>query len=147
MKGPPGWQDPAATLEHEVPKVSRERAEDTSFLGRTAEGEALRNIISKLSEERNLRDLHLKHYHTSTAQFKERTTHLDIPGKIYDLYQHVVKTGTFLQFRKTETGKISRERTSSRRIWRPHLLISWVGKDCTQNLRISDYSGWSHITF
>ena len=35
-----------------------------------------------------------------------------------------------LQFRKTETGKISRERTSSRRIWiwRPHLLRSWVGK-------------------
>ena len=27
-----------------------------------------------------------------------------------------------LQFRRTETGKISRERTSSRRIWRPHLL-------------------------
>ena len=34
-----------------------------------------------------------------------------------------------LQFRKTETGKISRERTSCRRIWRPHLFRSWVGKD------------------
>ena len=30
-KGPPAWQDPAATLEHEVPKDSRERAEDTSI--------------------------------------------------------------------------------------------------------------------
>ena len=31
-KGPPVWQDPAATLEHEVPKDSRERAEDTSIV-------------------------------------------------------------------------------------------------------------------
>ena len=30
----PVWQDPAATLEHEVPKDSRERAEDASILGR-----------------------------------------------------------------------------------------------------------------
>ena len=48
-KGPPVWQDLAATLEHEVPKDSRERVEDTSTLGRKAEGEALRNIISNLS--------------------------------------------------------------------------------------------------
>ena len=41
---------------------SRERAEDASILGKKAEGEALRNIINKLSDERNLRDLHLKHY-------------------------------------------------------------------------------------
>ena len=73
-KGPTVWQDPAATLEHEVPEDSRERAEDTSIWGRNAEGEALRSIISKLSEERNLRDLHLKHY--------KRTTRLKIPGKI-----------------------------------------------------------------
>ena len=38
-KEPPMWQDPTAILEQEV------------------------RIISKLSEERNLRDLHLKHYH------------------------------------------------------------------------------------
>ena len=69
-KGPPVWQDPAATLEHQVPKDSHERTEDTSILGRKAEGEALR--ISKLSEERNLTDLHLKHHHMSTAQFKNR---------------------------------------------------------------------------
>ena len=41
------------------------------------------------------RDLHLKHCHTSTAQFKKRTTHLDFLGKVYDLYQHVVKTCPF----------------------------------------------------
>ena len=80
-KGPPVWQDPAATLEHEVSKDSRERAEETSILGRKAEGEALRIIIKKLSEERNLRELHLKHYHMSSAQFKKRTTHLDVPWK------------------------------------------------------------------
>ena len=74
---------------------SRERAEDASIWGRKAEGEALRNIIYKLSDERNLRDLHLKHYHMSTAQFKKRTTHLDIPGHFYDLYQHVAKTCPF----------------------------------------------------
>ena len=64
-------------------------------MGKKSEGEALRNIINKLSDERNLKDLHLKHYHMITAQFKKRTTHLDIPGRIYDLYQHVVKTGPF----------------------------------------------------
>ena len=78
-KGPPLWQDPAATLEREISEDSRERTEETSINGRNTEGEALRNIISKLSEERNLRDLHLKHYHMSSAQFKKKTTHLDIP--------------------------------------------------------------------
>ena len=85
-KDPQVWQDPAATLQ---PKDSRERAEDASLvLGRMSEGGALRNIISKLSEERNMKNLHLKHYQMSTAQFKKR---LDIPGKNCDLYQHVVK--------------------------------------------------------
>ena len=79
---------PAVTLEHEAPKDSR-GAE------KKQKSEALRNIISKLSEERNLRDPHLKHYHMSTAHFNKRTTHLDIPGKIYDLYQHIVKTCPF----------------------------------------------------
>ena len=72
----------------------------THLLAEKAEGEALRNIISKLSEERNLRDLHLKHCHMSTAQFKKRTTQLDIPGKFYDFYQHVVKTCPFCIFLK-----------------------------------------------
>ena len=59
---------------------SREREEETSILGKKSEGEALRNIINKLSDERNLKDFHLKHHHMSTAQFKKRTTHFDIPG-------------------------------------------------------------------
>ena len=69
--GPPVWQVRNAFLEQEVSRDSRERAEGTSILGREAEGEAQRNIISKLSEERNLRDLHLKHDHMSTAQSQE----------------------------------------------------------------------------
>ena len=52
-----------------------------------------------------------------------------------------------LQFRKTETGKISRERTESRRIWRSHLLGSWFDKDWRQNLWISDRFGWCDIPF
>ena len=59
----------------------RERAEDASIFGKKAESEALRNIINKLSDERNLRDLLLKHCRMSTAQFKKRTTHLDILWK------------------------------------------------------------------
>ena len=78
-KGPPVWQDPTATLEQEVSRDLRRQAEDTSTLGKKAEVEAPRNIISKMSEERNLRDLHLKLHHMSTAQFKKRTTHRDTP--------------------------------------------------------------------
>ena len=63
--------------------------------GKKSEGEAHRKIINKLSDERNLKDLHLKHCHMPTAQFKKRTTHLDILGRIYDLHQHVVKTCPF----------------------------------------------------
>ena len=128
-------------------KDSRERAEDTSILGRKAESEAPRNIMRKLSEKRNLRDLHLKHYHTSTAPVKKRTTHLDIPRKFYDLYQHVVTTCHFCNSLKPRPERSRCERTSSRRIWRHHLFRSWVGKDWRQNLRISDYFGSSHITF
>ena len=36
----------------------------------------------------------------SSAQFKKRTTHFDIPGEVYDLYQHVVKTCPFCNSKK-----------------------------------------------
>ena len=75
---------------------SRERSEEGSIFGKNPDGEALRNIIiNKLSDERNLRDRHLKHYHMSTAQFKKRATYLDLPGKVCDLYQNVVNTCPF----------------------------------------------------
>ena len=94
-EGPPVWRYPSATLEQDVSGNSRERWEEASILGRNLDVEALRNIINKLFDEQNLRDLHLKHYHMSTAQFKKRTTNLDIPGKVKDLYQHVVKSCPF----------------------------------------------------
>ena len=71
--------------------TSRERSEDVSSLGQNSGSEAFQKIINKLSDVRNLKDLQLKHYHVSSAQFKKRATHLDIPGKVYDLCQHVVK--------------------------------------------------------
>ena len=94
-KGLPVWRDPSAPLEQDVSGNSRERPQEVSILGRNPDGEALRNIINNLSDERNLRYLHLKHHHMSTAQFKKRTTYLDIPGKVYGLYRPVVKTCPF----------------------------------------------------
>ena len=94
-KGPPVWRNPSAALEQDVSRNSRERSEEVSILGRNPDGEALRSIINKLPDERNLRDLQLKHYHMSAAQFKKKTTHLDVPGKVSDIYQHVVKTCPF----------------------------------------------------
>ena len=86
------WRDPSATLEQDVSGTTRERSEDVPTLGKNSDGETLQKITNKLSDVRNLKDLHVKHYHVSSAQFKNRTTHLDIPGKVYDFYQHVVKT-------------------------------------------------------
>ena len=73
----------------------RERSEEVSTVDRNPEGEPLRSIINKLSDKQNLRGLHLKHNHMSTPQFKKRTTHLDISGKVHDLFQHVVKKSQF----------------------------------------------------
>ena len=99
-RGPPVWQDPTPFLEQEVSRDLRERTEETSILDKKAEGEALRNTVNKLSDERHLKDFHLKHYHMSTAQFKKRTTHSDIFGRRYDLYQHVVTTCPFCNSKK-----------------------------------------------
>ena len=87
-------------------------SEEVSTLGRNPDGEALRNIVNQLSDERNQRDLYLKHCHMSTAQFNKRTTFLDIPGKVYDPYQHVVKTSTFCN---STTPKPDRSRVSGLR--------------------------------
>ena len=53
---PPVWQDPTAFLEQEVSRDSGERADEASIVGAKEEDEALRNIINKLSDERNLKD-------------------------------------------------------------------------------------------
>ena len=41
----------------------------------------------------------------STAQFKKRTTPFDIPGKVYDIYQHVVKTCPFCNSTKLRNDR------------------------------------------
>ena len=145
-KGPPVWQDPSATLEQDVSGNSRERSEDVSILGKYPDGEALRNIRNKLSDERNLRDLHLKHYHMSTAQFQKRTTHLDIPGKVYDFYQHVVKTCSLCNSTKPRQD---RSRVSG---LRPEefgdlIFLDHGSTKIGDNLWISDCFGWSDMTF
>ena len=91
-KEPPVWRDPSATLEQDVSGTSAWPDQKTSRVLENSDGEALQKIINKLSDVRNLKDLHLKHHHMSSAQFKKRTTHLDFPGKLSDLYKHVVKT-------------------------------------------------------
>ena len=104
-KGPPVWRDPSVTLEQDVSGTLRKRSEDVSSLGKKKDSEALQKIINKLLDVRNLKDLRLKHYHMSSAQCKNRTTHLDILGKVYDLYQHVVKTCPFCNSTKSRPGR------------------------------------------
>ena len=98
-------RDPSAALEQDASVTSRERSADVSCLGKNSDGQALQNIINKLSDVRNLKDLDLKHYHVSSAQFKKGTTHLNILGKVYDLYQHVVKTCPFCNSTKSRPDR------------------------------------------
>ena len=105
-------------------ETSRERSEEVSSLGRKSDG-ALWIIINKLSDVRNLKDLHLKHYYMSAAQFQKRTIHMDIPGKVYDFYQHVVKTCPSYESTMPRPDR-SRVSEQSRRIWRSQLLGSWI---------------------
>ena len=70
-KGRPVWRDPSTTQDQDVSGNSREGSEEVSILGKNPDGEALSKVINKLLDERILRDLHLKHYHMSTSQFKK----------------------------------------------------------------------------
>ena len=135
---------------HRVPtplgqKTSRGRSEDVSSMGKHSDGEALKKIINTLSDVSNLKDLHLKHYHTSSAQFKKRTTHLDIPRKVYDLYQHVVKTCPFCNSTKPrpDRSRVSGLRTEE--FGRSHLLGSWFCTSWRPNIWISDCFGWCYF--
>ena len=133
-KGPPVWRDPTATLEQDVSGNSRESSKEVSILAQNPDGEALRNVINKLLDERNLIDLHLKHHHMSTSQFKKRTTYWDRPENVYDLYQHVVKTCPFCNSTKPRPD-------------RSHLSGLRINQNWKQNLWIFDNFGWSDITF
>ena len=52
---------------------------------------ALRRIHDKLKDPVELYKLHLKHRHMNLEQFKRRTTALQIPKEIYELYDQLVK--------------------------------------------------------
>ena len=113
-------------------------------MGEHSDGEALQKIINKLSDVRNLKDLHLEHHHMSSAQFKRRTTHLHILGKVCDLYQHVVKTCPFCNWTIPRPDRTRVSGLKSRGMWGSHLLGSWfyqIGdKTCP-----SFMSGWTHF--
>ena len=132
-KGPPVWRDPSATLEQDVSGNSRERSEEVSSLVRSPDGEALQIVINELSHVRNLRDLHLTHYQTSSAQFKKRTTHLDIPGHFYELYQHVVKMCPLCNSTKPRLDRPLVRGLRAEAVWRPHIFGSWFDEDSRQN--------------
>ena len=52
---------------------------------------ALKKIHDKLRDKKELFKLHLKHYHMKLDAFKKRTSQLQLPKDIYDLYEQVVK--------------------------------------------------------
>ena len=52
---------------------------------------ALKKIHDKLRDKKELYKLHLKHYHMKLDAFKKRTSQLQLPKDIYDLYEQVVK--------------------------------------------------------
>ena len=52
--------------------------------------DVLSKLHSKLSRADELLRLHLKHHHMSVDQFKRRTSKLEIPTSIYELYDEVV---------------------------------------------------------
>ena len=121
-----------------------ERSEDVSRVGRNEDSEALQKIINKLWDVRNLKDLHLKHYHMSSAQFKRRTTHLDILGKVCDLYQHVVKTCPFCYWTKPRRDRTRVSGLKAEECGGSHLLGSWfyqIGDETCPSFM----SGWTHF--
>ena len=140
-KGPPVLQDPTAFLKQQVSRDSREREEETSIWGKKSYGEALRNIINKLSDDRNLKDFHLKHYQMSTAQFKKRTTHLDIPGRTHDVHQHLVKTCPFCNSIKPRCCRVSGLRAEE---FGDSSFWTMDRQTLEKKLWISDCFGWSH---
>ena len=70
---------------------------------------ALRKIIENLSNEKTLGDLHLKHYHMATSQFKRRTSHLDLPRRVFELFDQVVKKCEFCNHQKRPCDSVSGE--------------------------------------
>ena len=53
---------------------------------------ALRKLYCRLREKDELRQLHDKHYHMTTKNFRRRTSALQLPEDIYEKYEEVVKS-------------------------------------------------------
>ena len=71
----------------EPQEESSARVEDPSLIK-----PALQRIHSKLSNKAELLKLHLKHYHMTSKQFRQRTSNLQIPKEIYDKYDEIIKS-------------------------------------------------------
>ena len=95
--------DPAAAAEPMTelprPEAASERSGRTPVKGEPDEQEpestaptALKRIHDRLRDTGELVKLHLKHYHMSTANFRKRTTELQVPADIYELYDNVVRS-------------------------------------------------------
>ena len=110
-KGPPVWRDPSATLEQDVSGNSRERSEEVSILGKNSDGEALtehhQQVVGRAQFEGSSPET-LPHVFRAV----QMTTHQDILGKVYNLYQHVVKKCPFC---KSTKPKPDRSRMSALR--------------------------------
>ena len=52
---------------------------------------AFKKIHDELRDEKELYQLHLKYYHMKLDAFKKRTSQLQLPKDIYDLYGQIVK--------------------------------------------------------
>ena len=126
---------------------SRERSEEGPIWCKNPDGEALHNIINELLDERNLRDFHLKHYHISTSHFKKRTNYLDLPEKIYDIDQHVVKTCPFSNSTKTRPDRSHVSGLRTEECGDINFLDHGSAKMGDKNLSISDCLRWRDITF
>ena len=89
------------------------------------------------------------HEHMSSAKFKKRTTHLDIPGKVYDFHQHVVKTCPFCYSTKPrpDRSRVSGLRAEEQKNLERHFLGSWFDEEWRSNLWILGCFGWCHCTF
>ena len=74
--GPPTWKYPTAPLEQEMSSDSRERTHDSVWDKQRQKVKLSATLSTSCLTSENLRDLHLKHYHMSPAQFNKRTTHL-----------------------------------------------------------------------
>ena len=86
--------EPAAEEPTIVPTLVPNQEIQETMSERKAQ-KALTKIIARLDDEENLENLHLKHDHMSTLQFKKRTSHLTLPSKTYETFDRVVKKCKF----------------------------------------------------